>query len=213
MTLPEKKKRVTVVLRELKKLFPVAETILRSSTELELLIAVMLSAQTTDVQVNKVTEKLFMKYRSLEDYVQANTSEFEKDISSIGLYKGKAKNILAMVKILKEKYGGRVPATMEELVKLPGVGRKTANVVLGFIHGVVEGIAVDTHVTRLARKWGITSSNDPKKIEQDLMEILPKCEWHDFTLRVIDYGREYSPARKVGDESDPISVALKKLAT
>lgn len=211
MTLPEKKKRAAVVLQELRKLFPVAQTILRSSSELELLIAVILSAQTTDVQVNKVTEKLFIKYSSLEDYVQANASEFERGISSIGLYKGKARNILAMVKVLKEKYGGRVPGSIEALVELPGVGRKTANVVLGFIHGVVEGIAVDTHVTRLAHKWGLTSSTDPKKIEQDLMEILPKREWHDFTLRVIDYGRKYSPARKVGDESDVISVALRKL--
>lgn len=210
MTLRERKNRATQVLKELKKLFPVAETILRSSNDVELLIAVILSAQTTDIQVNKVTEKLFVKYPRLEDYVLANPQEFEKDISSVNFYRAKAKNILGMVKMLQEKYDGKIPASLEELMELPGVGRKTANVVLGFVHGIVNGIAVDTHVTRLARKWGMTSATDPKKIEQDLMKILPREEWHDFTLRVIDYGRKFSPAHKVGDETDPISMALKK---
>lgn len=211
MNTQQQKKRAHIVLKELKKLFPIAETILRSSNDVELLIAVMLSAQTTDVQVNKVTPKVFAKYKTLEDYVNADAGEFEQDISSVNFYRAKAKNILAMTKMLHQKHGGQVPSNMEELIELPGVGRKTANVVLGFIYGVVEGIAVDTHVTRLAHKWGLTHSTDPKKIEQDLMLILPKKEWHDFTLRVIDYGRKYSPARKVGDEGDPISVKLKKI--
>ncbi len=211
MLLEKRKKRGQIVVKELKKLFPVAETILYSTNDLEFLIAVRLSAQTTDIQVNKVTKHLFVKYKTLDDYCRADPLEFEHDIASIGLYKTKAKHILAMTKILKEKYKGRIPDTLEELVELPGIGRKTANVVLGSVHGVFSGIAVDTHVTRLAQKWGLTDSSDPKKIEQDLMQILPQKEWHDFTLRVIDYGRKYSPARKVDTLDDPISRCLQTL--
>lgn len=206
--LEKKKKRAKILLQELKKLFPVAETILYSTNDLEFLIAVRLSAQTTDIQVNKVTKHLFVKYKTLDDYCTADPLKFEQDIASIGLYKTKAKHILALVKILKEKYQGRIPDTLEELIALPGIGRKTANVVLGFVHGKVSGIAVDTHVTRLAKKWGLTDSADPKKIEQELMQILPKEEWHDFTLRVIDYGRKYSPARKDDMPTDPLSLKL-----
>jgi len=207
----QNKKKATVVIQELKKLFPEAKTILQYSNNLELLIAVILSAQTTDIQVNKVTEKLFKKYKNLNDYIEADPQEFEKDISSIGLYRGKAKNILAMVKKLKQDFGEKIPSSLEDLMSLPGVGRKTANVVLSVAHGLIEGIAVDTHVTRLAQKFGLTSQTDPKKIEQDLMKILPKEEWRDFTLRMIDYGRKYAPARKVEGKDDPISHALKNL--
>lgn len=206
----EKKKKAQLVLRELRRFFPEAKTILHYSNNLELLIAVMLSAQTTDIQVNKVTDKLFNKYKNLSDYQNATLKEFEKDISSIGLYRGKAKNILAMVTKLQKDFGGEIPSTLEELMTLPGVGRKTANVVLSVAYGVCEGIAVDTHVTRLAQKFGLTSYSDPKKIEQDLMKILPQNEWRDFTLRMIDYGRKYSPARKTLQQ-DPISQKLQNV--
>lgn len=209
MNLESKKKKAKIVVQELKKLFPVAKTVLEYSSDLELVIAVILSAQTTDIQVNKVTAKLFQKYKNIHDYIAANPKEFEKDISSIGLYKNKAKNILKMVLMLQENFQGALPDSLEELMELPGVGRKTANVVLSVAHGKEEGIAVDTHVTRLAQKFGLTSNQDPKKIERDLMAILPRKEWRDFTLRMIEYGRKYSPASEKKGE-DPISLKLKK---
>ncbi len=203
--------RISIILNILKELFPTPKTILNYSNDVEFLIAVMLSAQTTDIQVNKVTEKLFQKYKTLKHYVDAELEQFQKDIGSVNLYKTKAKNILQTLKMLYEKYDGKIPQTVEELIKFPGVGRKTANVVLSGLYGITEGIAVDTHVTRLCQKFGLTQETDPKKIEQDLMEILPKEEWRDFTLRMIEYGRKYSPARKKETGDDPISVELKNL--
>lgn len=182
---------------------------LNYSSHHELLFAVLMSAQTTDAQVNKVTEKLFKKYKTLDDYINADPKQFETDISSIGLYKSKAKNILKTAKILQEKYNGVLPKTIEEIIQFPGCGRKTANVVLGAAYHIAHGIAVDTHVMRLAKKFGLTRSNDAKKIEKELMELLPKKEWVHFTIRMIQYGRDHSPARhKTLD--DPISIALKK---
>lgn len=172
-----------------------AKIALRYSNNWELLVAVQLSAQCTDKKVNEVTAKLFKKYRILEDYIQADPKRFEKDIRSCGFFRNKTKNILAAVKIIKEKFGGKIPRTMEEMLTLPGVARKTANVVLGNAYGIVEGIAVDTHVVRLSQKLGLTSHKDPVKIEQDLMKLLPKKEWFDFTYRLIEYGRTYCSAR------------------
>jgi endonuclease III len=146
-----KKERVAIIIRELKKLFPQAKIMLRYSSPWELLVAVMLSAQCTDKQVNKVTEKLFKKYKNLNDYLSASQKEFEKDIFSTGFYRSKAKHILATARIIKSQYNSLVPQTMKEMVQLPGVGRKTANVVLGNAFGVIEGIAVDTHVKRLSK--------------------------------------------------------------
>lgn len=190
-----KEKRAAAIARELKKLFPNAKIALKYGSNLELLIAVILSAQCTDKKVNEVTEKLFKKYQSLDDYVKADPREFERDIRSTGFYRNKTKSILGAAKMLKEKYGGKLPKTMKEILKIPGVARKTGNVVLGNAYGVVEGIAVDTHVRRLSRLWGLTHHNDPVKIERDLMELLPKKEWFTFTYRVIDYGRKYCTAR------------------
>ena len=184
----------------LKKLFPKTKIALHYGNSWELLVAVVLSAQTTDKKVNEVTAKLFKKYRSLDDYVKAGLKEFQNDIRQIGLFRGKAKNILATAKIIKEKYNGKIPKTMEELVELPGVGRKTANIILGNAYGIVEGIAVDTHVRRLTRLFGLTKQNDPNKIEKDLMTILPKKEWFEFTYRMIDYGRRYCSARCKHDQ-------------
>lgn len=193
-TLELRKKRVHVVVRELKKLFPRAGMMLRYSNNWELLVAVELSAQCTDKKVNEVTKDLFQKYRTLDDYIHANPKEFEKDIFSTGFYRNKTKNILAAAKMVKDEYGGVLPKTMGEMLRIPGVARKTANVVLGNAYGVVEGIAVDTHVRRLSRLLGLTREYDPNKIERDLMEILPKKEWFRFTYRLIEYGRKYCPA-------------------
>lgn len=200
--------RADIVLRELKKLYLTVKPALNYSTPLEFLIAVVLSAQCTDVMVNKVTATLFQKYKSLEDYCKATLPDFEQDIRSIGLYKSKAKNILATVHILQDQYNGIIPSTMEELTSLPGVGRKTANVVMGEIYNKAEGIAVDTHVRRLSQLYGLTTNSVPEKIEKDLMEIIPQPEWPDFTLRMIEYGREYCPARKHDHENCPLTKAL-----
>ena len=200
-----RKKRAAAVVRGLKKLFPEAKIALRYGTDWELLVAVILSAQATDKKVNEVTRTLFKKYRTLGDYVNASPSEFQKDIKSIGLYRTKTKYILATANIIKEKFGGKIPKTMEEMLMLPGVARKTANVVLGNAHGVVLGIAVDTHVRRLSRLLGLTNENNPNKIEKDLMTVIPKKEWIDFNHRMVFYGREYCPARPHDHAKCPLS--------
>lgn len=200
--------RADIVLTILKKLYPEPKPSLDFSNDWELIVAVALSAQTTDKQVNKVTKELFKKYKTLDDYLAADPAAFTQDISSIGLYKSKAKNMLAAAKLYDELFGRQTPKTINELTQLPGVGRKTANVVLGNAHGIAEGIAVDTHVKRLANKFGLTTHSDVKKIEQDLMELIPQDDWFLFTVRMIEYGREHSPARKVHDNSDPISQAF-----
>lgn len=178
----------------LKSLYPIPRSALNYSHPYEFLFAVMLSAQTTDKQVNKVTESLFKKYTLLSDYAQSDLVSFEKDISSIGLYHSKAKNIIATANILLTKYGEKVPCTLAELIALPGVGRKTANVVLGHIYGKAEGIAVDTHMIRLCQKYFLTKHHEAHKIEKDLMDMLPQHDWVGFTNRMIWYGREYCPA-------------------
>lgn len=192
-----KEEKVKGIITELKKLFPNPHTELNYHKDkpYEFLFAVIMSAQTTDRQVNKVTDVLFEKYKSLDDYVNATLEEFSKDISSIGLYKGKAKNVLATAKILKEKYHGQVPKTMEQIMDLPGAARKTANVVTHQLYGMNEGIAVDTHVRRLSQQLGLTEQDDPKKIELDLMKIIPREEWGDFSFRLILYGRYHWAAR------------------
>lgn len=192
----ERKKKAARMVRMLKKLFPKTGMTLRYSNNWELLVAVALSAQCTDKKVNEVTETLFKKYRMLDDYVRADRKEFEKDIRPTGFYRNKTKNILAAARMIKERFGGKIPRTMQEMIMIPGVARKTANVVLGNAYGVVDGIAVDTHVRRLARLHGLTDHTDPVKIERDLMEIVPKKEWFLLTYRLIDYGRKYCPARR-----------------
>jgi len=202
-----KETKVKEIIAILKNLYPDPETELIYHTEkpYEFLFAVIMSAQTTDKQVNKVTKEVFQKYRTLEDYVNASLEEFSKEISSIGLYRGKAKNILATAKLLKEKYNGEVPKTMEEIMALPGAARKTANVVTHELYNMNEGIAVDTHVKRLSKLLGLTEHDDVKKIEQDLMKIIPKEEWGDFSFRLILYGRYYWTARM----KDPVGLLAK----
>lgn len=206
--LAERKKKASRIVKKLKELFPESTIALHYVTNWELLVAVELSAQCTDKKVNEVTAKLFKKYRKLDDYVNADPQEFEQDIKSTGFYHNKAKNILAAAKMVKERFGGRVPQTMKEMLEIPGVARKTANVVLGMAYGVVEGIAVDTHVIRLSNLLGLTDQKDPVKIERDLMEILPKEEWVGFTYRLIDYGRKYCPARPHDHATCPLHAII-----
>jgi endonuclease-3 len=184
-----------VVLR-LKAEYPDARTELDWKNPLELLVATMLSAQTTDVQVNRVTQSLFAKYRTAEDYAHADPSELEEDIRPTGFYRNKARSLRNMAGALMEEHGGEVPGTMQELVALPGVGRKTANVVLGNAFGVDEGIVVDTHVRRVSGRLGLTENKDPVKIEQDLMKIVPEVDWTVFSHLLILHGRRTCKARK-----------------
>lgn len=187
----EKAKKITVVLKEL---FPNPKTPLNYSNPWELYVAVALSAQQTDVGVNKVTETLFKKYKSIKDYRKVSLEDFQKDVSSINFYKGKAKAIKMAAEIVLEKYKGKMPQTMEELIKLPFVGRKTANVILQEAFGKSEGIVVDTHVKRLVNLFGLTKNSDPVKIERDLMEIVLQKDWREFGLGLTHYGRTYCKA-------------------
>ena len=193
------------IIRRLKKSYPHSKIALHYSNNWELLIAVILSAQCTDKKVNEVTALLFKKYLTLDDYVSADSREFEQDIRSAGFYRAKAKNILESARIIKEKFSGKLPRIMEELLTLKGVARKTANVVLGNAYGVVEGIAVDTHVRRLSQRLGLSKHNDPVKIEQDLMAQIPKKEWFTLTYRLIDHGRAICTAKKPKCDTCPLN--------
>ncbi len=194
LTRPARIARAIRINAKLKRLFPNAKSALDYTHPYEFLFAVIMSAQTTDKQVNKVTKGLFTKYCTLADFAHADLSLFEKDISSIGLYRNKAKNICATAVRLLHDFYGEVPATLDELISLPGVGRKTASVVLGQLYGKAEGIAVDTHMIRLCQKYYLTQHHDARMIEKDLMDIIPRTEWIGFTNRMIWYGRNYCPA-------------------
>ena len=193
---PGSPEQLRAIIAELQRLYPDAKISLNFSNPLELLVATQLSAQSTDERVNIVTADLFKKYRSVEDYATVSQEELEKDIKSTGFYHSKAKNLRAAAQRILTSYGGEVPRTMEALVTLPGVGRKTANVVLGSAFGVVEGIVVDTHVGRLARRFGWTTNEDPVKVEQDLMRIIPRKDWLDLSHMLIYHGRAICLARK-----------------
>ncbi|AKB48633.1 Endonuclease III [Methanosarcina sp. Kolksee] len=169
---------------------------LNYSNPLELLVATVLSAQSTDVQINRVTDKLFKKYRTAEDYASADIRELENDLYSTGFYKSKAKNIKTAAQIIVEKYNGEVPKTMEELISLPGVGRKTANIVLSRAFGIVEGVAVDTHVKRISRRLGLTKNSDPAKIEQDLISLARREDLDSISMTLIYHGRKVCQAKK-----------------
>lgn len=201
----QKKVRARAMVRVLKKLYPNVEIALHYKNHWELLVAVVLSAQTTDKKVNEVTARLFKKYRKLDDYVSANIRSFSGAIKEIGLYRGKAKNILSSAKIIQKDYNGKLPRTMHEMMKLPGIGRKSANVILSRAFGIVVGIAVDTHVRRFAIRFNLTNSTNPDIIEKDLMQLLPKSEWSDFTYRLIEYGRQICPARKHSCDDHPLT--------
>jgi len=192
----EKRKVVKEIIALLEKEYPNPKTALRYSTPFELLVATILSAQSTDVQVNRITKDLFKKYHGPEDYARVTQEELEQDIRSSGFYRNKAKNIRATSRMLLEEFGGEVPRSMEELTRLPGVARKTANIVLSNAFGIDEGIAVDTHVKRLSRRLGLSESRDPNRIEEDLMEMVPKEYWRDFSHLLILHGRAVCQARR-----------------
>ncbi len=200
----EAKKQAARVTRGLRRAYPDAACALVHKTPLELLIATILSAQCTDERVNLVTKTLFRKYRKAADYACAPLAELEDDIRSTGFFRNKARNIQACCQQLVERFGGQVPRDMDALVELPGIGRKTASVVLGTAFGIASGVVVDTHVTRLSRRLGLTSHKDAEKIERDLMEQLPQKEWIDFSHRMIHHGRRICMARKPKCDECPL---------
>jgi endonuclease III len=189
------KDRVRQIVEKLKETYPNAHTELDFETPLQLLVATILSAQCTDKRVNLVTPDIFRDYPTAQDLATVSQEELQEAIKSTGFYRNKAKNLRAMAKILVEKFGGEVPRRMEELTQLPGVGRKTANVVLGNAFSLAEGIVVDTHVARLARRFMLTKSEDPARIETDLMRLVPKTYWTDFSHWLIWHGRRRCYAR------------------
>ncbi len=207
--LEARKQRAKIIHDELERLFPGnLATPLDYKTPFQLFVAVVLSAQCTDERVNIVTKKLFKKYKTVKAFAHADILELEQDIFSTGFYRNKAKAIKESARIVSEKYAGKLPGTMEDLLQLPGVGRKTANVLLGHIFDTVEGIAVDTHVKRLAHKFGLTKEEGPDKIERDLCLLLPQKDWWNFSYRLKAYGRIYSKAHQRNSDEDPISKLL-----
>lgn len=188
--------RALKVIELLEKEYPNAKTALNYTNPLELLVATMLSAQTTDERVNIVTKTLFKKYKTPEDYATADLKELEQDVRSTGFFHNKACNLKKSCQMLVEKYNSQVPKTMNQLIELPGVARKTGNIVLFNAYGTIAGIAVDTHVRRLSQRLGLTDQNDPAKIEQDLMKIVPKEKWMLLTDLLIFHGRKVCTAKK-----------------
>jgi endonuclease-3 len=192
----EEQARAREIVARLRTDYPDARCSLNFTTPLELLVATILSAQCTDERVNAVTVALFQKYHRAEDYAQVRPEELEQDIKQTGFYRNKAKHIHEMAAILVERFGGEVPRTMAELTTLPGVARKTANVVMGNAYGIVEGVVVDTHVGRVSRRLDLTQSEDPVKVEQDLVAVLPQRDWLDYSHLVIYHGRAVCQARR-----------------
>lgn len=192
----EKKDRIIKIIDILKQLYPHSRTALKFHTLLEILVATILSAQCTDKKVNEVTPKLFQKYRKAEDFVQAERKELEQEIRSTGFYRNKAKNIQAAAEKIIKNFSGNVPSNMDDLLTLPGVARKTANIVLSGGFKKAEGIAVDTHVKRLSGRLGLSSEKNPDKIEKDLISLAPKKEWLHFNYMLVNHGRKICQARK-----------------
>ena len=190
------KDKIDAVYRILDSTYPDARCALNFANPLELLVASILSAQCTDERVNKVTQTLFKKYRKTEDFANADLAELETDVKPTGFFRNKAKNIKQTARILVDKHRSNVPKTMNELLELPGVARKTANIVLQNAYGIVEGIAVDTHVRRVSKRLGLTAKDDPVKIEQDLMQIIPRDKWKKITDLLIALGRNVCVAKK-----------------
>ncbi|HEX9039294.1 MAG TPA: endonuclease III [Ktedonobacterales bacterium] len=190
------RKRAAEIVATLRRLYPDAKCSLDFTTPLELLVATMLSAQCTDERVNQVTKSLFKKYRSAQEYAHADPVALEQDVKQTGFYRNKAKHIREASAIIQERFGGEVPRAMDQLTSLPGVARKTANVVMGNAFGIIEGVVVDTHVGRLARRLGWTTSDDPVKVEQELMALLPRSDWLDLSHMLIMHGRAVCQARK-----------------
>ncbi len=192
----ELREKACEILRRLRREYPSPKVALNFNTPFELLVATILSAQTTDVHVNKVTENLFKKYRSVKDYADTPIENLQKDVSSVNFYKTKARNIQGTARMIIEKFHSEVPKTMDDLISLPGVARKTANIVLSNVYGIDEGIAVDTHVKRVSYRLGLTKNEDPVRSERDLMAITPREEWGNLSHLLIFHGRKICQAKK-----------------
>lgn len=201
----EPPQRALKIIELLEKEYPNAKTALNYTNPLELLVATMLSAQTTDERVNIVTKTLFKKYKTPEDYANADLKELKQDVRSTGFYHNRASNLKKSCQMLVEKYNSQVPKTMNQLIELPGVARKTGNIVLFNAYGTIAGIAVDTHVRRLSQRLGLTDQNDPAKIEQELMKIVPKEKWMRLTDLLIFHGRQVCMAKKPKCEICPLN--------
>ena len=199
------KRYAAKVVRRLDREYPDAVCSLGHRTPLQLLVATILSAQCTDKQVNLVTPELHRKYRGAADYARVRQSELERDIQSTGFFRNKAKNIKGCCQVLLERYDGEVPNAMDKLVELPGIGRKTANVVMGTAFGVASGVVVDTHVARISRRLGLSRQKTPEKIEQDLMTLIPKRNWIVLSHQMIRHGRRYCTARKPKCDECPLA--------
>lgn len=201
----ELRARARKAVRVLSRLYPEGKVFLDHGNPWELTVAVMLSAQSTDRQINEVTKKLFKRFRTVKQYADADVGEIERLIFSSGFYRAKAKNLKRAANVVMDEFGGEVPRTMEELTRLPGVARKTANIVLQNAFGIVVGIPVDTHVLRFAKRYGFSDETDPVKVECDLMEFFPKSSWLKLGYRLVSYGRDHCPARRHDHESCPLA--------
>lgn len=197
----------------LEKLYPEANIALNYTTDFECLVAVQLSAQCTDERVNKVTKSLFKKYKTIADYANAQQQQMEQDVFACGFYRNKARNIIAAAKVVITDFNGQLPKTLQEMITIPGVARKTGNVVLSTLYGITEGIAVDTHVRRFAIRFDLSDYTDPIRIERDLMEIMPQSQWWGFNHRLVHYGRVYCPARKHDCSGHPLTPIFPKATT
>ncbi len=214
---PYKKKqriaRVSAMNAILQDLYPEAVIALNYHTDFECLIAVQLSAQCTDERVNKVTAKLFAKYKTLDDYANASQAEMEKDVYQTGFFRNKAKNVIAAAKKVRDEFDGELPRTLQEMITIPGAARKTSNVVLSTLYGIHEGIAVDTHVRRFAIRFDLSDYRDPVRIEKDLQNIMPRDLWWGFNHRLVNYGRDYCKAHKHDCLEHPLTVVYPKANT
>jgi endonuclease-3 len=208
-----RKKCVQKMSKVLAALYPDAQMELNFSSDFECLVAVQLSAQCTDKRVNMVTEALFQKYRSITAFAQVSQEELEKDIYTCGFYRNKARNIIAAAKMVQNTFGGQLPRTLAEMISIPGVARKTGNVVLSTLYGIREGIAVDTHVRRFAIRFNLSDFSDPVRIEKDLMEIVPQEDWWTFNHRLVLYGRYVCKANKHDCREHPLTLVYPKANT
>ena len=205
--LDERKKLAEKIYKILRKFYPGGKSVLKWQTPVQMLVSTMLSAQTTDKKVNEITEVrgLFNKYKSADDFAKADLKTFEQEIKSLGFYHNKAKNIIAAGIMIRDKFSGKIPKKIDELIQLPGVARKTANIVLNHIYNISDGIAVDTHVMQVALRCGLSFQKDPNKIERDLMEIFPKKYWRYVNYAMVDYNRDiHSADFKKSGKKDPI---------
>jgi endonuclease-3 len=189
-------KRVKEMNEILQDLYPKAKIALNYTTDFECLVAVQLSAQCTDARVNIVTEELFKRYKTVNDYANASQSDMEKAVYQTGFYRNKAKNLIAAAKKVRDEFDGELPRTLSEMITIPGAARKTANVVLSTLYGITEGIAVDTHVRRFVIRFDLSEYTDPIRIERDLMDIMPQELWWGFNHRLVNYGRDYCSAHR-----------------